>query len=172
MTTAESGSNGESVGRPRDGQADFDFWFGSWSVHNRKLRERLKGSDVWDEFEGTVVARPVWGGKGNADEYEADGPSGHIQAMTLRLYDPRSRQWRIHWATSDTGTLDTPMIGSFEDGRGEFYDQEMWEGRSIYVRFIWSDITPTSCRWEQAFSPDGGKTWETNWIMEMTRTAP
>jgi hypothetical protein len=154
-----------------DGQSDFDFLFGRWKVHNRRLRERLKGSTTWDEFEGTVVARPVWGGKGNIDEYEAVGPAGPIQGLTLRLFDPRSRQWSIHWSTSATGVLDTPMIGSFKDGRGEFYDQEMFEGRSIYVRFIWSRMTPTACRWEQAFSADGGQTWETNWIMDFTREA-
>jgi hypothetical protein len=152
-----------------NGQADFDFWFGTWKVHNRKLRERLKGCTEWDEFEGTSVARPVWGGLANIDEYEADSPSGHIQGMTLRLFNPATRQWSIRWANSTTGAMDNPMIGEFKDGRGEFYDQEMFEGRSIYVRFIWSDITPTSCRWEQAFSADGGKTWEINWIMENTR---
>ncbi len=156
----------QSVSNP---QSDFDFLFGRWDVHNRRLKERLKGSTRWDEFEGTVVVRPVWGGKANLDEYEAEGPAGHIQALTLRLFDPRSQQWSIRWATSETGTLDVAMIGSFQDGRGEFYDQEMFEGRSIYVRFIWSAITPTSCRWEQAFSADGGKTWETNWIMELSR---
>ncbi len=136
-------------------QSDFDFLFGRWNVHNRRLRERLKGSTTWDEFEGTLVVRPVWDGRANLDEYEADGPVGHIQALTLRVFDPRSQQWSIHWATSANGTLDAAMIGSFQDGRGEFYDQEMFEGRSIYVRFIWSAITPTSCRWEQAFSADG-----------------
>ncbi|HKI00729.1 MAG TPA: hypothetical protein VKK31_01995 [Thermoanaerobaculia bacterium] len=155
--------------KARNGQADFDFWFGTWKVHNRKLRERLKGCTEWDEFEGTSVARPVWGGLANIDEYEADSPSGHIQGMTLRLFNPATRQWSIRWANSTTGAMDNPMIGEFKDGRGEFYDQEMFEGRSIYVRFIWSDITPTSCRWEQAFSADGGKTWEINWIMENTR---
>jgi hypothetical protein len=152
-----------------DGQTDFDFLIGSWKVHNRRLRERLKGSRDWDEFESTNVARHLWGGKANVDEYEGIGPAGPIQGLTLRLYDPNSRQWRIHWASSNVGALDNPMIGEFRDGRGEFYDQEFFEGRSIYVRFIWSDITPTSCRWEQAFSADGGKTWEVNWIMEMTR---
>jgi hypothetical protein len=149
--------------------SDFDFLIGRWKVHNRRLRERLKGSAVWDEFPGTVVARPIWGGKGNVDEYQAEGPAGRIQGMTVRLFNPRSRQWSLTWANPDTGILDTPMIGGFEDGRGEFYDQELFEGRSIFVRYVWSDITPTSCRWEQAFSPDGGKSWETNWIMQFTR---
>lgn len=152
-------------------QTDFDFLFGKWKVHNRKLRERLRGSTAWDEFEATSVARPVWGGRANMDEFEGESPSGHIQGMTLRLYDPKARQWSLYWSNSSSGTLDRPMVGEFRNGRGEFYDQELFEGRSIYVRFIWSDITPTSCRWEQAFSADGGKTWEVNWVMEFTRVA-
>jgi hypothetical protein len=150
-------------------QSDFDFFIGRWNVRNRRLRERLKGSTEWDEFDGTVVARPLWGGHGNVDEYEARAPFGLIQGMTVRLYNRRSGQWSLTWANRDNGVLDTPMIGGFRDGRGEFYDQEMFEGRSIYVRYVWSDITKASCRWEQAFSPDGGKTWEVNWIMEFTR---
>jgi len=107
----------------------------------------------------------------NIDEYEADTPSGHIQGLTLRLYDPKAKQWSLYWANSAKGTLEKPMIGEFRDGRGEFFSQEPFEGRMILVRFLWSQITPNSCRWEQAFSADGGKTWETNWIMEMTRSS-
>ena len=153
-------------------QSDFDFLLGRWKVHNRRLKERLKGSTVWDEFDGTAVVRPILGGKGNVNEYEARGPSGLIQGFALRLFNPKSRQWSIYWASGDNGTLDLPpMIGAFEGWRGEFYNQEMFEGQSIYVRFVWSGITATSCRWEQAFSADGGKTWEVNWIMEFTRSA-
>jgi hypothetical protein len=148
--------------------SDFDFLLGRWIVHNRRLRERLKGSTTWDEFEATAVTRPVWGGAANLDEYEADGPMGRIRGVTLRLFNPRSRQWSIYWGNADNGVLDVPMIGSFTEGRGEFYDQEMFEGRSIYVRFLWT-ASPTAPRWEQAFSADGGKTWETNWIMEFRR---
>ena len=163
MTEAQN-TNGE-----QDPQKDFDFFMGSWTVHNRRLKERLKGSTSWDEFTGTVLARPIWGGKANTDEYEADSPLGHIQGMTLRLYDPKSQQWSLYWANSANGILEKPMIGGFKNGLGEFYDQEMFEGKSIFARYLWSGITPTSCRWEQAFSPDGGKTWETNWIMDFTR---
>ena len=154
-----------------DPQTDFDFLIGTWTVHNRKLKERLKGSNEWDEFDATVVARHIWGGKANTDEFEAESPSGRIQGLTLRLYDPKSRQWSIYWANSLNGKLELPMIGGFENGRGEFYDQEFFEGRSIYVRFIWSKISPVSCQWEQAFSPDGGKNWETNWVMEFARVS-
>ena len=158
-----------SAGEEHTGQTDFDFFMGRWKVRNRRLRERLKGSTAWDEFDSTVVARHAWGGKANVDEYEADAPSGHIQGLTLRLFNPRTRQWSLYWANSANGTMEVPVVGEFKDGRGEFYNQEMFEGRSIYVRFLWSDITPASCRWEQAFSADGGKTWEINWVMEFTR---
>jgi hypothetical protein len=157
--------------KPPDSQTDFDFIIGSWKVRNRRLKQRLKGSDSWEEFEGRAVARKIWGGAANIDEYDAESPSGRIHGMTLRLYNPKSQQWSIYWANRANGVLDTPMIGGFRDGRGEFYDQEMFEGRSIYVRFIWSNITADSARWEQAFSPDGGKNWETNWIMEFTRAS-
>ena len=153
----------------QSGQADFDFLIGSWTVHNRRLREPLQGSNDWYEFPGTSVARPLWGGKGNVDEYEGDAPSGHIQGMAVRLFNPKTRQWSIYWGNSANGTLDVPMIGEFKDGRGEFFDQEIFQGRAIYVRFTWCDITPSSCRWEQAFSADGGQSWETYWIMEFTR---
>jgi hypothetical protein len=152
-----------------DPQKDFDFLIGTWNVHNRKLRERLKGSTAWDEFEATNVVRPVWGGLANMDEYQGAGPMGEIQGMTLRLFDPKNKQWRLYWANRAQGRLDVPVVGEFKDGRGEFYDQEEYEGRSIYVRYVWSNISENSCRWEQAFSADGGKTWETNWIMDFTR---
>ena len=153
----------------RDGQNDFDFLTGAWRIRNRRLRERLRGSAQWDEFEGVSVAQPLWGGLANMDQYEGHAPFGLIQGLTVRLYDPATRQWRLHWANRASGTFDAPMIGRFENGRGEFYNHELHEGQAVYARFVWSDITATSCRWEQALSADGGKTWETNWIMEMTR---
>jgi hypothetical protein len=152
-----------------DPQKDFDFLIGRWKVCNRRLKERLKKSTSWEEFDGTVVARHIWGGKANTDEFEAESPSGRVQGMTLRLYDPASQQWRLYWANSRNGILEQPMIGGFSNGTGEFFDQEMFEGKSIFVRYVWSDITRNSCRWEQAFSDDGGATWETNWIMEFAR---
>jgi hypothetical protein len=156
-------------GEGHDPRADFDFYVGTWKIHNRRLKQRLKGSNAWEEFEGTSVARQIWGGAGNMDEYEADGPSGRIQGLTVRLYNPKSRQWSLYWANGANGVIETPMIGGFKNGRGEFYDQELFEGKSIYVRYVWSNITANSARWEQAFSEDGGKTWEVNWIMESTR---
>jgi hypothetical protein len=146
----------------RDGQHDFDFWFGRWKVHNRRLLHPLSGSNEWVEFGGTVVARSVWAGLANMDEFEADSPSGHIEGMTVRTYDPKSHQWSLYWANAAKGVFEKPMIGQFKDSRGEFFDQEDFAGKAIYVRFVWSEIKANSCRWEQAFSNDGGKTWETN----------
>lgn len=159
-----------AVAAKRDGQADFDFFIGSWKVHNRRLRRPLTGSTEWYEFDGTTVTRKVWGGKANMDEYEGQGPDGPVHGMSVRLYEPQSRQWRIYWANQARGVVEMPpVVGEFKDGRGEFYDHEIFNGKAIFVRYLWSNITATSCRWEQAFSEDGGKTWETNWIMENTR---
>jgi hypothetical protein len=160
----------ESIGiAERNGEADFDFFMGSWRVRHRRPRERLKGSDSWEVFEGTVVARPLWGGRANIDELEADSPSGRLRGLTLRLYDPVSRQWRLYWANGAKGILDAPMVGAFAGGQGDFFSHELFEGKGVLVRYRWSDVTPTSCHWEQAFSADGGRSWETNWIMEFTR---
>jgi hypothetical protein len=153
----------------RDGRADFDFLMGRWNVQHRRLRERLKGSTSWEEFEGTSIARPLLGGLGNIDENIMERAGGRLEGMTVRLYDPSSQQWSIYWADSVSVVLQPPMIGGFVQGRGEFYDQEIFEGRAIFCRFIWSDISATACRWEQAFSVDGGTSWEVNWIMEFTR---
>jgi hypothetical protein len=158
-----------ATAQEHDPQKDFDFLIGSWTVRNRRLSNPLTGSTTWTEFDATSVCRKVWGGKANMDEFEADSPSGHIQGMTVRLYNPASRQWSLYWANSAKGALDVPVVGGFENGRGEFYDQEVFEGRSIFVRYVWCDITERSARWEQAFSTDGGKTWETNWIMDLSR---
>jgi hypothetical protein len=155
----------------RDGRSDFDFFIGRWKIRNRRLRERLKASTDWEEFEGTTVARTLLGGLGNLDECVMERAAGQLRGMTVRLYDPATRQWSLYWADNvKAGILQTPMIGRFEGGRGEFYSQEPFEGRHIFCRFIWSEITQASCRWEQAYSPDGGKTWETNWIMDFVRT--
>ena len=151
---------------------DFDFLFGKWTLRNRRLKEALSGSSDWVEFTSTVVARPLWGGLANIDEYEAlDTPWGAIHGLTLRLYDEASRQWTIHWANRKNGRLDPPMTGAWTNGLGEFYDQELYRGRMIYVRFLWSNESENAARWEQAFSDDGGKTWETNWIMNFERTS-
>jgi hypothetical protein len=155
--------------KERDGQHDFDFEFGTWKTHLRRLQRPLTGSTTWVEYNGTTVVRKVWGGRANLVELVADGPAGHIEALSLRLYNPESHQWSLNFSSSSSGTLGQPTIGEFKNGRGEFYDQEMFNGRAILVRFVISDITPDSCRFEQSFSDDGGKTWELNWIAVDTR---
>jgi hypothetical protein len=152
-----------------DGRNDFDFLIGNWKVHHRTLKKRLNGSTEWMEFEGDMVSRKIINGLGNMDENILHTKPGPIHALALRLFNPQSKEWSIYWSTDVTGTLDVPVIGGFKGGRGEFYSQEVFEGRHIYSRFIWSKITANSAQWEQAFSEDGGKTWETNWIMEFER---
>jgi hypothetical protein len=153
----------------QDGRADFDFIIGQWNVHHRRLRERLKGSTTWEAFEGTTVDRSMLGGLGNIGEATVDRASGPLNFMSMRLFDPALQQWSVYFANSAQGTLTIPSLGGFTQGRGAFYAHEVFEGKPIFSRLIWSDITATSCRWEQAFSADGGSTWETNWIMELTR---
>ncbi len=157
---------------PRDGQHDFDFELGTWKIHLSRLQDRLAGSTTWVEFDGTSVTRKVWDGRANLEEFETDSPTGHIEGLTLRLYNPQTRQWSIYWANSKDPALGQPiqpMVGEFKDGRGEFYDQETWKGRYVYVRYVWSNITPDSAHFEQAYSDDGGRTWEVNWITDQTR---
>jgi hypothetical protein len=155
----------------RDGEHGFDFEIGTWKIHLKRLDGRLVGSKKWVEFDGTSVTRKVWDGRANLEEFEVDSPTGHIEGMTLRLYDPQTRQWSLYWATSKSGAMGAPTIGEFKNGRGEFFDTEPSgpNGKSILVRFIWSDITPNSAHFEQSFSDDGGKTWEVNWITDQTR---
>jgi hypothetical protein len=153
----------------RDGQHDFDFNIGTWKTHLRRLLDPLTGSTKWVEYEGTSVVRKVWNGRANLVELVADGPAGHFEGLNLRLYNPQSHQWSLNFANSKSGTLSPPTIGEFKNGRGEFFAQETLNGRAILVRFVISDITSDSCRFEQAFSDDGGKTWEVNWIATDTR---
>lgn len=155
----------------RDGQHDFDFEIGTWKTHLKRLLHPLTGSNTWVEYEGTTVVRRVWNGKANLVELVADGPAGRFEGLNLRLYDPQSHQWSLNFANSKGGGMSPPTIGEFRNGRGEFFDQETLNGRGILVRFVISDITPDSCRFEQAFSDDGGKTWEVNWIATDTRIA-
>lgn len=148
--------------------ADFDFLHGRWRISNRRL---IRGA--WVEFDAIGVAGPVLGGSGNVDSFSvaAMPPDGTaFEGMSLRLYVPGSDTWRIWWAsTSRPGHLDPPVEGRFIDGRGEFAGDDEWNGKPIKVRFRWSDMMPSSARWEQAFSYDGGATWETNWTMSFTR---
>lgn len=164
-------AHAEQVVERRDGQRDFDFEIRTW---NTKLSRRLKpltGSSTWVEYTGTSAVRKVWDGRANLVELDVTGPSGRIEGLSLRLYNPESRQWNLNFSNSAGGTLSPPVVGEFKNGRGEFYGQEFLDGRLIFVRFVISDITPASCRFEQAFSDDGGKTWEVNWIAVDTRVS-
>jgi hypothetical protein len=165
----------QSVSDKRDGQHDFDFLVGSWKFHLKRLVRRLAGSTEWVEFDGTTVCRKVLGGRAEVEEMNVDNAEKHIhiQGLALRLYNPESHQWSIYWANAADGVLEqTPMVGQFSNGRGEFYNQQVYEGRAIYARFVWSDVTTNSPHFEQSFSADGGKTWETNWITDQTREKP
>lgn len=153
----------------RDGQHDFDFEIGVWKTHLKRLLNPLTGSTKWVEYEGTTTVRKVWNGRANLVELVADGPAGHFEGLSLRLYNPQSRQWSLNFASVKGGVMTTPTIGEFKNGRGEFFSQETLNGRAIFVKFVISDITQNSCRFEQAFSIDGGKTWEVNWIATDTR---
>jgi hypothetical protein len=153
----------------QDSQHDFDFNFGTWKTHVSRLVHPLSGSTTWTAYDGVSVVRKVWDGRASLFELEMQGPAGHIEGVGLRLYNPQSHQWNLNWTNSSVGMLDSAMIGEFKDGRGEFYGPDTLDGRSILVRNGFSDITPNSSRFEQAFSADGGKTWETNWVMTFTR---
>ena len=157
---------------PHDGQRDFDFEAGTWKIHLKRLVKPLSGSNSWVEFDGTSVTRKVWDGRADLEEFETDGPSGHIEGLTLRLYNPATHQWSLYWSNGKNGTLSLPPnVGEFKNGRGEFYCQDTYDGRIVLVRYVWSDITASSAHFEQSYSDDGGKTWEANWITDQTRVA-
>jgi hypothetical protein len=155
----------------RDGQRDFDFEIGTWKTHLKRLLHPLSGSTTWVEYDGVTTVRKLWNGRANLVELEVDGPSGHIEALSLRLYNPDAHQWSLNFSNSAVGTLTTPSVGEFKSGRGEFIDQENLGTRAILVRFIISNISSTSCHFEQSYSDDGGKSWESNWVADDTRVA-
>ena len=150
--------------------ADFDFLIGRWAVHHRRLKERLIGCTEWEEFAGHSELRTLMDGRVNVDDNVIELPGRTYRAVTLRSFDPGSKQWAIWWLDGrDPHRIDTPMIGSFSDGVGSFYADEVVQGQPVRVRFLWTHITPTSCRWQQAFSTDPGLNWETNWVMDFKR---
>lgn len=148
---------------------DFDFWMGRWNVRNRRLAQRLAGSQDWDEFDAKVAARPLPGGLGNEDLFCTDYGGGFIR-LSFRFYDPDSRLWSIYETDSRRpGLLDPPVIGSFSGDVGTFEGDDTLDGRPIRVRVTWSRVATPTPRWERAFSDDGGEAWETNWVMEFRR---
>jgi hypothetical protein len=170
-STQPAGMKPVAATSARDGQHDFDFEFGTWKMHIRRLVHPLTGSSEWTEMDGTTVTNRIWDGRSNLATVEADGPSGHLELLSLRLYDPAAHQWNISFATSDSAVLSVPAVGGFTDGRGEFYDSELYHGRNILVRFTIWPVSDNEVRSEQAFSADGGTTWETNWINVFTRVS-
>ena len=152
-----------------DGQHDFDFNFGVWKTHIRRVLDPLSGSTDSVELNGTVTVRKVWDGRAQLEEIEAEGPKGHWEGTTLFLYNPEAHQWSQTFADSSDGVLNPPQIGSFKDGRGELYSQESVHGRTILVRATWSDIKPDSHHFEESFSDDGGRTWAPAFIANLTR---
>lgn len=153
----------------QDGRADFDFFIGSWTLRNRVLREWLTGSNSWEEFGGASVVRKVLGGLGHIEEVRMERDSGVEEELVARFFDPQTREWRIFEADSGGGFSARPVVATFKDGRMVGYSHEPWEGAYIFRRVVWSDITADSFHWEQAFSADGGATWETNWIADFIR---
>jgi hypothetical protein len=156
----------------RDGSHDFDFLIGDWKAHVRRLPDRLNKSDVWVEYDGISNHKKLLDSNANFEEFDVTSADKklHIKAQTLRLYNPTSHQWSIYLVDLDKGTLGLPpVVGGFNGNRGEFFDQEEYKGRAILVRYVWLNISPKSARMEQSFSPDGGKTWEVNWICELSR---
>jgi hypothetical protein len=149
---------------------DFDFLHGRWRVAHQRLRERLAGNDEWEEFDGTCTAQAILGGRGNLDDNLLNLPAGTYRAASLRSFDPRTGRWAIWWLDArNPHVIDAPVVGGFEGGVGTFYADETFNGQPIRVRFQWADTQTAEPRWEQAFSPDGGQTWETNWMMRFQR---
>jgi len=155
-----------------DGAHDFDFLLGDWKAHVKRLPDRLVGSTAWIEYDGISRTHPVLGSSANFEEFEVDSPQAkaHIKAQTLRLYNPQSGQWSIYGLDVDNGALGLPAtVGQFTNGRGELFDYEDWKGRMVLVRYQWTHAGHDRAHMEQAFSPDGGKTWEVNWICDLIR---
>jgi hypothetical protein len=155
-----------------DGSHDFDFLIGDWKAHVKRLPERLTGSTTWVEYDGTSHDKKLLDSNANLEDFEVTGHEKglHIKSPALRLYNPESHQWSIYLVDLDKGTLSLPpMVGQFTGRHGVFYDQEQFKGRAIFVRYTWADISPKSARMDQAFSADGGKTWEVNWICDLSR---
>ena len=149
---------------------DFDFQIGSWQVRHRRLKERLAGSDAWEEFDGTSDMRPILGGDGNVEDNVLHIPGGTYRAIALRSFDPAANSWAIWWLDARSPhALDVPVVGRFEDGVGHFYADDTLDGHPIRLRFMWSRTDTASPRWEQAMSADGGESWEVNWTMDFTR---
>lgn len=153
-----------------DGARDFDFELGHWTVHNRRLRARLAGCDDWEIFDATASTHTILDGLGNLEELRSGHLPGYV-GMAIRVYNRAARCWSIHWVDNQRGVMEPPVHGAFRDSIGVFEGDDVFDGRPIRVRFVWIATDPDAPRWEQAFSDDGGLTWETNWTMDFRRRA-
>ena len=151
-------------------RSDFDFFLGSWKVKHRRLKKRLANNTEWEEFEGSTTCQSILGGIANLNDSVSHRAGGTYRGMGLRAFDAKTSTWADWWLDGGNPTkIDVPGVGRFADGVGTFLSDDTFEGRPIKVRGLWSDVTPNSLQWAQAFSPDDGKTWETNWVMRYTR---
>jgi hypothetical protein len=167
-----SDPSAQETGGRRDGRHDFDFDIGTWKTHSTRLLHPLTGSKIRVEMDGVTVVNKVWGGRANIAEYKAKGPAGEVELMALRWYNPTAHQWNVDFATPNVGTPGAvPGVGEFRNGRADLYDQEEINGKFVWVRFSIWPITRDTAQSEQAFSDDGGKTWEVNWINRYTRVS-
>jgi len=162
-------SGASAAAERADGRHDFDFEIGTWQTHVSRLEKPLSGSQSWLDLDGTSVVRKVMDGRANLVELDVTGSSGTIAGVSLRLYNPDTRQWSLNYASLRSGTLTAPVVGGFKDGRGEFFGLDTVDSKPVFVRFVIACATSDTCRFEQAFSDDGGKSWEANWIATDTR---
>ncbi|QNA86707.1 DUF1579 domain-containing protein [Sphingomonas sp. So64.6b] len=149
--------------------AGFDFLHGQWRVTHRKLGARLAGARDWFDFPGTLQVDPVLDGLGNIDVNVLDDPNGAYRAHSLRLFDASTGLWSIWWIDRRSTTIDPPVIGGFEGRKGTFFGDDLFAGKPIRVRTTYEPFDDTRAEWTQAFSADGGASWEVNWIMEFHR---
>jgi hypothetical protein len=154
---------------PHDGQHDFDWEIGTWDTQLKRLRAPLSGKTDWVEYTGTSVVKAIMGGRSNLVELDVSGSAGRIAGVSLRLYQPASGRWTLHFANLANGLMTDPMEGSFKDGQGIFYGKDTVNGREVAVRFLILPMSAGQWRFEQAYSTDGGQRWETNWIAVDTR---
>jgi hypothetical protein len=162
-------SSGAGTSSEQPGQRDFERLLGHWNYHLKRRLRPLTGATQWVDFTGGGDCSPLWSGRAQLDTLDLGSPTGHVEGLTLRLFDPKTREWRLYWANSKDGLIVAPQIGQFKEGHGEFYAQDTYEDKTILVKFDWSALTSTSPHFEQSFSNDGGKTWEVNWVTDQTR---
>ena len=153
----------------QNGQSDFDAHFGSWETRLRRLKNPLSGSTTWIEYKGTTIVKSIFNGRANVVELDVKGEEGSIEGVSLRLYNPETKKWSLNFASMRDGTLTVPAIGAFQNGVGEFFNEDTFNGKKILVRFVIIKTSKDSLHFEQAFSDDNGKSWETNWIADDTR---